>query len=295
MSATRRRQGFRNEQILVLPRTLIKMYRNYPLVSMLLVTDVGYFPSATGHYVERPTGADQYILIMCTSGRGFVEVNQKVYNLKRNSVIIIPKGAAHKYFSSGTEPWDIYWVHFVGKQVAAYPFSQMKPLYFKKSLSQIKADKIRQYIWLMISSLGEGFAIENVAYLSGVLGLLLAEVSFRVNQSLNQEKRFNRYFSGAITFMYDHLNQNLNLEEICQQLNISRSYLDKIFQENADYSPLQYFTHLRMNQAAWYLQYTDERISYIASYFGYEDMYYFSRVFKKVLGKAPTNYRRQIH
>lgn len=57
---------------------------------------------------------------------------------------------------------------------------------------------------------------------------------------------------------------------------------------------MAYFTQLKMNQAVWYLQYTDDSISDVAERFGYKDVYYFSRMFKQKMGKSPRNYRRNI-
>ena len=70
-------EGFRDETYLIVPTESFAEYMEHPLVRGAYLTDVGFFPKAKEHYREREEGADQYILIYCTEGRGIIEVEDK--------------------------------------------------------------------------------------------------------------------------------------------------------------------------------------------------------------------------
>ena len=63
-------EGFRDETYLIVPTESFTEYMAHPLIRAAYLTDVGFFPRAREHYREREEGADQYILIYCTEGKG---------------------------------------------------------------------------------------------------------------------------------------------------------------------------------------------------------------------------------
>lgn len=61
------------------------------------------------------------------------------------------------------------------------------------------------------------------------------------------------------------------------------------------YSTIDYFIQIKIQQACQLLDYSNLRINEISSRIGYEDPYYFSRIFKKVTGVSPDNYKKDIY
>ena len=68
-------EGFRDETYLIVPTESFTEYMAHPLIRAAYLTDVGFFPRAREHYREREEGADQYILIYCTEGKGIIGIN----------------------------------------------------------------------------------------------------------------------------------------------------------------------------------------------------------------------------
>jgi AraC-like DNA-binding protein len=85
----------------------------------------------------------------------------------------------------------------------------------------------------------------------------------------------------------------LTLEEIARQVNLSPSHFSFIFKKKTGFSPIEYFNHLKIQKACQYLLFTDLRIKEISSELGIDDQYYFSRLFTKVMGFAPNDYREK--
>ena len=68
-----RGEGFPGQRIVVLPRSAVGRLTTHPVLGRLLLTDIGYYPNALGHFFEREQGVNQAIFIYCTKGRGWCE------------------------------------------------------------------------------------------------------------------------------------------------------------------------------------------------------------------------------
>lgn len=91
--------------------------------------------------------------------------------------------------------------------------------------------------------------------------------------------------------MRDHLQENLTLTRIAREAGLSESYLNAVFKECVKCSPMDYYINMKMDKACYLLCNTDMHIYQVAQYLGYDNQYYFSRAFKKVLGVPPKKYK----
>ena len=105
----------------------------------------------------------------------------------------------------------------------------------------------------------------------------------------------NRDVAGiAIDYMQKHINQILTLQEIALSVNLSVSHFAAIFHKRTGFAPIEYFNHLKIQKASQYLQFTQDRVNEIANKLGIDDSYYFSRLFKKLMGISPIEYRKKF-
>lgn len=95
----------------------------------------------------------------------------------------------------------------------------------------------------------------------------------------------------------DHLRinfaQELTVADVGRACHVSTSWLFHAFPEYTGFSPLNYAIHLRLQEACRLLALTDRKVADIATAVGYEDAFYFSRLFRKHIGLSPDIYRRQ--
>ena len=78
-----------------------------------------------------------------------------------------------------------------------------------------------------------------------------------------------------------------------QQFYINKFYLTRVFKEQFGQTVTGYLMQLRITQAKRLLRFSDKNIEVIAQECGMSDANYFSRIFKKVEGTTPGQYRRQ--
>lgn len=278
--------GFKGEQMIVLPTESFQDYVEHPQVRRLYLTDVGFFPRAEHHYRERKEGIEEYIFMYCTEGSGIIVVEGKEYALSENQAFCIPRFKKHLYYACPNNPWSILWVHLKGEDTRYFPLNDCKTIVFN---SENAKNRMHFLFDLLFRVLDGNYTLGNFIYISQVLSLILAETYHRekVNTTLEQ----NKHVTNVIRYMSKHLEDNLSLEDIVVEFDLSKSYLNAIFQKYTQHAPMDFFINLKMKKACRLLRVTDSYVYEVAQQLGYSDQYYFSRIFKKVVGMSPKEYK----
>lgn len=94
-----------------------------------------------------------------------------------------------------------------------------------------------------------------------------------------------------------HMNEFLKagLDEILEPFHFSKSYLCRQFRQYTGYTMTEYLNQIRLEQAAFQLQYTDNTISSICNNVGLSSVSYFNKLFKQVYGVTPKVFRKNQH
>jgi AraC-like DNA-binding protein len=100
-----------------------------------------------------------------------------------------------------------------------------------------------------------------------------------------------RRIEQSVAYMTQHLDRPLQVATLAAHVNISPSHFFALFKRRIGSAPMDYFTRLRMQRASRLLESSSLSVKEIAAQLGYEDPFYFSRVFKSVHGLAPSDFR----
>ena len=95
----------------------------------------------------------------------------------------------------------------------------------------------------------------------------------------------------SIAYMAEHINQPLQVATLAALANVSPSHFFALFKQRTGCPPMDYFTRLRMRHACRLLDSTPASVKEVAAALGYDDPFYFSRVFKAVNNVPPSQYR----
>ena len=85
-----------------------------------------------------------------------------------------------------------------------------------------------------------------------------------------------------------------SIDEICQALNYSRTYISTLFKRHRKTTIISYYNMLKIKEAKKLLRQKKHSVFEVSEMLGFENQYYFSRVFKKYEGHAPSEYRAQM-
>ncbi|MCQ2613650.1 MAG: AraC family transcriptional regulator [Treponemataceae bacterium] len=96
----------------------------------------------------------------------------------------------------------------------------------------------------------------------------------------------------ALNYINTHLSSDIHLPEIASAINVSPNYLSAVFNREAEMSISTYINRRRIEKAVELLETSNANIEDIASFVGFSDMNYFTRVFKGIKGITPSEYRK---
>lgn len=290
------KSGFPGERAIVLPATVIQEFREEALGKLLYITDIGFYPKAGYHFRERKASEVlQYIIMYCVDGEGWIEITGNKQRISTAEVVILPKGVAHSYGSNPKNPWSIYWIHFDGNMAPYFCEGLEKPLLINIEKDSRIEDRLELFEDIF-SILKNGYSKINLDYSVTVLFHFLGSLKFinAFRSSLSDRQSKKDIIEDAIHFMRENIQRQIKLEEIAQYTNYSVSHFSILFREKTGYSPLNYFNQLRIQAACHHLDFTGLNIKQIAMMTGFEDQFYFSRLFSKTMGCSPTSYRKRV-
>ena len=101
-------------------------------------------------------------------------------------------------------------------------------------------------------------------------------------------------FARVILYTDEHIEENLKSEEVATQIGMSRSYFSTRFKEITGDTFHNYVISRKMQAAARKMAKGTENITQIASDLGYDNFYYFTKVFSKEYGCTPTEYAGRL-
>ena len=300
----RKKDGFLGERAVVLSPMVVEMEENDPLASSLYITDIGYYPMAEHHHRKRNDAIDQYVLIYCVDGSGFYKLRGECHQVRKNQYFILPAGEPHEYGATEGEKWTIYWVHFKGRHAAVYAEGADKPQDVRVTLNS-NINNRNNIFEEILATLHFGKEIEDLRYASSLLHYYLASLRY-----LRQYRNAARYHSddsqlssnddtptdiveAAIHYMKENVERRITLQDILDYVGYSSTRLSALFKRQTGYSPLAYFNRLKVEKACQMLKTTDMHINQVCYKVGFEDSLYFSRLFSKIMGMSPTQYRNQ--
>ena len=103
------------------------------------------------------------------------------------------------------------------------------------------------------------------------------------------------FFDGVRKYLKQHINENITLPELCEHFSISQTYMSRMFRKYAQRSFNKFFTELRIEQAMELMRKNHNLfIKDAALMVGYQDQFYFSRLFRSYVGKSPSDFMEEM-
>ena len=288
------KEGFKGELMLSMPEDILQNYRENELIAPLYIRKMGYFPKVKYHYVQKGQGTDYCMLIYCVSGRGHYCINGgEEHTLDADHYIILPDNTPYRFWADEKDPWTIYWLHFEGTlahQFVQYPIMARAILPGKTSRLQDRLEVFKE----IYSSFSMAYTPEYMVHASMTLYHLLSSFvhleAFRHYKSGQSEQSFS---AQVIHYMDENVSRNLTLQDLAQHFKYSPSHFSALFQKETGYSPINYYIQLKVRRACQFVERSHLRFFEIAEMVGFNEPAYFTRIFTKVMGMSPSEYRRR--
>jgi AraC-like DNA-binding protein len=258
---------------------------------------VAYPPNKEGHPRQFTSVAvgrtlSEYQLVYITKGRGVFETNNRKYVVVPGSVIIVFPGVSHFYKPDYEVGWTEYWVGFKGPYadtLCRHGFLSAKKPFFEVGLQNSLLSIYTQIFELVQNQqpLYQARASSHVLTLiAEILAFERKNVQYTHSEQLVKKAKF---------LMEENIYNEINLNAIGDMLGVSTSHLNTVFKSYTAMPPYQYFISIKIRKAKELLESGDLPIKEVAFRLGFDDQYYFSRLFKKKVGLPPSRWSAFVH
>ena len=186
---------------------------------------------------------------------------------------------------------EVFWIHFTGSDVKNileyHGISLDEHVFYCGVLPDYKAlfRKIIQELQLC------RYGYED--YIASLFNDILLLVDRQQHEQKKATGNVQEQIERAAAYFNENYNTKISIDDYAESLHISTNWFIHNFKQYAGMSPAQYILSLRMVNAQSLLERTTYNIKEISEIVGYENPLYFSRVFKKEIGKSPAQYRKE--
>lgn len=249
----------------------------------------GYFFNA-----EKGRVLHEYQLIYITKGCGqFSSESVGGRHVCGGRLMLVFPGRWHTYRPYRNVGWNEYYIGFEGPVAD----SLMRGGFFSEEQPVIDIGLSEEFVSLYSRALDVAEA-DSVASQQHLAGIVMHMLGLVISLSRNRQfemSAIRQKIEKARIYMKEHVGENISVEQLAADLNISYSWFRKAFREYTGYAPAKYFQELRIQRAKQMLVGTPLSAKEIAVELGYGSAEYFYCMFKKSTGLTPHEYRSYGH
>lgn len=254
----------------------------FDALSDIIVSNLGFVVHRESDAAWKRSLANKthFLLIYALKGRAFYTVDEKNFTIEQGDIIFFDKGVVHSGYADSENPWTYYTAAFEALAPNGTPYTSLPfPMLTHISNPELY-HRLYETLYYEWTARNPGYNLRCQGIISELLCRLIREnqTEHKQSETMEQIKRH----------MIAHFTENFSIEELAAMANVSQSHFHRLFKENTGVSAKQYLNSIRMNRAQALLQSGEHNISEVASLVGYSDIYYFSRLFKKITGVPPS-------
>ena len=252
---------------------------------------VGHYVCRKGFHIRRqidPTA----ILLLTLSGEGVLLYDGGRYRLGRGACMFIEAGRPHEYFPV-SDGWEFKFIHFRGcmtPEYLGYAASRFGPV---RWLGEAGTERIDSLLTRVLEKT-ECDVIDDYPGISGdIYSMIIALLSASAADPGAGEQLISPAMARAAQFIRRNSGRSVSTGEIAAEVNMSRPHMSKLFKTTYGIPPHEYLNSYRVSSAKSLLVTTSLSVTEIAERTGFRDLFSFSRIFRRMTGISPTEYRER--
>ena len=242
----------------------------------------------SGHSTIRENGREDYQLLYVSQGEYRFVFDGTEVKVPAGTAALYRPHEVQKYYMVGDSDTEIFWTHFTGYDCERY----LKELGFSHSgIYTVGANEkfLILYKWIIKELQLKRENYINIA--TGYFKQLLYLMSRSYNSGIEQNSE-THFAEAAMLYFYRNFSSNISIDEYALSQNITPCWLRRCFKKHTGVSPQQFINDIRLSYARELLLTTDLKISEISERCGYENPFYFSRIFAKNIGCSPIQFKK---
>ncbi|MBR3943077.1 MAG: helix-turn-helix transcriptional regulator [Clostridia bacterium] len=252
------------------------------------IAKAGFFDSYIAFKKENgvitiPRVVQQYEIEVFTETNGKTCINGKYHPIQKGYALLAKPGQIRQSELN----FRCNYIHLNIFKKAVADMLNALPDYFEITREQNYHDVLFKILN------AENYKESNYFYLHSKIYELLHMLSADANRTTHTNLRYDKdALLIAKRYIDCNYTQNLNLNSIAKQANLSPIYFHKLFKAFTNKTPHDYLQDVRLSHAKHLLAFTQKPIEEIATLSGFSSQAYFNAVFKKEFRITPTQYRK---
>ncbi len=262
-----------------------------PYEAPLFVLSAGHyrFVKMKRYYTHRPQGRPDWQLIYIAGGTAQFFIGGVWHTVREGGMVLYYPDEEQEYKYFLDEKPDVYWVHFTGTEVGALleRYALTRGVVHNVGVDARYCERMENIIREL--QLKRATADELTT-------LLLHELLLRMSRGAEEsrtDRTRSQMIEQAVSEMEQRFAEPLTVAGLAEQFHVESGWFSRLFRRRMGVSPQQYLTQVRMTKARELLSTTDCSIGEAARLSGYDNQLYFSRLFHKMYGCAPREYRQR--
>ena len=264
---------------------------SFAKANLIHLQEIGTLKAITSHISKREN-LPSFLFFMVEAGSGFLEYEGVTHNLSTGDCVFLDCRKSYAQYSSKEDLWTLRWVHFYGSNMSGiyekYVERGGTPCFQVDNLEAYSG--IIQQIYDIASQNSYIRDMQIFEQLTALLTLLMAQSWNPQREGSVPSKR--RDVQSVKEYIEKHYQEKITLNLLAEQFFINKFYLTRIFKEQYGISVNSYLLQVRITHAKQLLRFSDLSIEKVGQECGMNDANYFSRMFKKVEGITPGEYRK---
>ncbi len=230
-----------------------------------------------------PSVHTYYNLHYVLSGKGEYTFKDKTYKLEKNHIFLIKPNMVIKQQADMDDPWAYSWISFEG----SFSEELLSECGFGDGVYTMYCPELYNLFdeFRHIPHDKEISAIFLNAKLYTIIDRLMS-----LNNVKTYENPVSQYCIKAADYIQANYQSHITIDGIAKNLGIDRRYFSRIFTKHIGVSPQKYLVDYRLDKAKYLITSGDYSVSEVASSVGYDDIFAFSKIFKKKYGVPPSKY-----
>lgn len=261
----------------------------------LIVTSCGTYRLYTRPKLPtwRPRGRLDFQLLYIASGKAHFHFGNEECIVTAGHMVLYRPKEPQKYEYYGNDQTQVYWVHFTGGNVTnilrSYGITDDKKVFYCGS--GLDYQNLFRTMINELQMCKENYAEMLEMYLRQIFIMLQR---YFIGTIKTDKARIVEEIDKAAAYFNEHYSEDINIDEYAETNHFSVSWFIRNFKQCTGSTPMQYILSKRIYNAEILLQDLSYNVTEISRIVGYDNPLYFSRIFKKVKGLSPSEYRKSI-
>lgn len=279
---------------LVQSRRVIYQPSSFAMQNLLYLQETGSLTAIKPHTSSRQNLAS-FLFFYVVNGEGSLTYENQVHSMKKGDCAFIDCRKKYSQSSSSDNLWSLKWVHFYGSTM-----SEIYSKYLERggevcfSIDDGAANPIVPLLDKIMETAASSSYIRDMQInekLSQLLTILM-EYSWNPDKAKKSNTKCLNV-SDVKMFIDQHFTDKIALEAVAKYFNVNKSYLLRLFKESTGLTVNNYILQKRILMAKNELRFSNKTLDVIAEECGLENANYFIRIFKKIEGLTPGEYRKR--